>query len=41
MSTEPGLYDIDGRNFLVMFDHGGAKAQHIMLSAKWLSSEAT
>ena len=31
-SVWPGLYDIDSTNFLMMFDHGGAKAQHITLS---------
>ena len=31
-SVWPGLYDIDGTNFLMMFDNGGAKVQHITLS---------
>ena len=31
-SVWAGLYDIDGTNFLMMFDNGGAKAQHITLT---------
>ena len=31
-SVWAGLYDIDASSFLVMFDHGGAKAQRITLS---------
>ena len=31
-SVWPGLYTVDGSSFLMLFDHGGAKAQTITLS---------
>ena len=31
-SVWPGLYDVDKSSFLMLFDHGGAKAQTITLS---------